>query len=305
MFDILTKTNLRLHPSKCFFANIGEDYLGGYHVSANGHSTDPRKTDAVANFPQPTDVKSLRSFFGLASYYRHFTPCFSKVASPLQMLTRKGVPFDWTPSCETAFNQMKQYLTSAHVLLFPQFDREILLETDASGLGLGAVLAQKQEDGLVRPIAFASRTLHPHEMNYGSAEMEVLAVVLAVKHFCHYVYGHKCQVYTDHEALKSLLNTPHPSGKLARWGLALQEVDLTINYRPRRVNQNADALSRHPMTSDSEESCPFSIIANLSVGREVSSEGGDRKLSDKQRTDPELMVIVHYLTEGELPVDDK
>ena len=120
-------------------------------------------------------------------------------------------------------------------LAFPQFDWEFLLETDASKLGLGTVLAQKQDNGLVHPIAFAIRTLHPHETNYGSTEMEVLAVVWAVKHFRHYLYGHRWQVLTDHEALKSLLNTPHP--------LALQEVDLGIHYQPGRVNKNADSIT--------------------------------------------------------------
>ena len=267
------------------------DYLG-YRVSGEGLSTDPRKTAAIEKFPTPTDVKSLRSFLGLTSYYRRFVPCFSKVASPLHHLTRKDAPFVWTDECELAFSQLKALLTSATVLAFPQFDREFLLETDASGLGLGAVLAQKQDDGLVRPIAYASRTLQPHENNYGSTEMEALAVVWAVKHFRHYLYGHRCQVYTDHEALKSLLNTPHPSGKLARWGLALQEVDIQINYRPGRVNQNADALSRQPLPADSDCGQPFGIIAALSPS--VPPKSGDVDLAAQQRDDPELAEIIDY-----------
>ena len=118
------------------------------------------------------------------------------------------------------------------MLAFPQFDRGFILDTDASGVGLGVVLAQKQDDGSVRPVAYASRTLQSHEKNYGVTEMEALGVVWAVRHFRHYLYGHHCDVFTDHEALKSLLNTPHPSGELARWGLALQEVDLAIHYKP-------------------------------------------------------------------------
>ena len=176
VFDRLEKANLWLHPTKCYFSSPGVDDLG-YHVSVEGLSTDLHKTEAVANFPRPADIKSLRSFLGLVSYYRCFIPCFSKIASPLHMLTRKDVPFDWTPACEVPFCQLKQCLTSAPVLASPQFNHEFLLETDTSGLSLGAVLVQKQEDGLVRPIAFASRTLHPHETNYGSTEMEALAVV--------------------------------------------------------------------------------------------------------------------------------
>lgn len=111
--------------------------------------------------------------------------------------------------------------------------------------GLGAVLAQKAEDGSVHPIAYASRTLQPHERNYGVMELEALGVVWAVKHFRPYLYGHRYKVFTDHEALKSLLNTAHPSGKLARWGLVLQELDLEIRYA------NADSLSQSPVLESS------------------------------------------------------
>ena len=116
-------------------------------------------------------------------------------------------------------------LTQSPVLAFPDFEKDFLLETDASTSGLGAVLAQKH-DGKVRPIAYASRTLQVHEKNYGISELEALGVVWAIKHFRHYLYGHHCDVYTDHVALKSLLNTPQPSGKLARWGMTIQELDL-------------------------------------------------------------------------------
>ena len=107
------------------------------------------------------------------------------------------------------------HLTTAPVLAYSDFFDDFKLETDASGAGLGAVLSQTQKNGSTRPIAFASRTLQSSEINYGITELEALAVVWAVKHFHQYLYGHKCQVITDHEALKSLLSTPHPSGKLA------------------------------------------------------------------------------------------
>ena len=162
------------------------------------------------------------------------------------------------------------------MLAFPDFALGFLLETDASGLGLVA----QEQDGVVRPVAYSSRTLQAHEKNYGATELEGLGVVWAVKHFRHYLYGHKCRVYMDHQALKALLNTPHPSGRLARWGLALQELELEIVYRPGKKNANADALSRCPLEVDEEEESPFGVIAAL--GADVQSKDGEPGLRERQ-----------------------
>ena len=252
VFDRLRAAGLRLKPKKCCFAQLEVDYLG-HVVSSDGIRTDPKKSQAVSEFPVPTNVREVRSFVGLASYYRKFIPNFSKVAGPLHALTRKDVAFLWTAECQLAFDNLKRLLTTTPLLVYPKFDRPFMVETDASGNGLGAVLAQRQDDCSVKPVAYASRSLQQHEQNYGITELEGLAVVWAVKHFRHYLYGHTCEVYTDHEALKALLNTPRPSGKLARWGMALQELDLKIFYRPGKGNSNADALSRSPLPETGSE----------------------------------------------------
>ena len=187
-------------------------------------------------------------------------------------------------------------MTSAPVLAFPDFGRSFLMETDASGSGLGAVLAQGQEDGSIRPIAFASRSLQEHEKKYGITELEVLGVVWAVKHFRPYVYGHQCDVYTDHEALKSLHNTPQPSGKLARWGMAIQELDLRIIHRSGRHNTNADVLSRYPLQQLGEDDSVSGIVADIEVTNE---------LADLQRQDEELVEVIRFLETGVLPSDEK
>lgn len=153
------------------------------------------------------------------------------MAGPLHALTKNDVPFVWTPECQTAFAELKRLLISAPVLAFPDFSKPFILEADVSGAGLGAVLAQKQHDDAVWPIAYASRSLQPHERNYGITELEGLGVVWAVRHFRPYLYGHRCEVFTDHSALTSLLNTPQSSGKLARWGMAIQELDLHRSNR--------------------------------------------------------------------------
>ena len=215
VFERLRQFGLRLKPSKCHLAKRQVTYLE-YNVSEGGISADSSKVYAVKRFPTPNDVSSLRSFLGLASYYHRFIPGFSKVAEPLFALTRKDVTFKWSEICEKAFQQLKMLLTTGPLLIFPNFDKEFILETDTSILGLGAVLAQQTDVGHVSPVAFASQTLQKHEKSYSSSELEALAVVWAVKLLQPYLYGHTYQLYTDHKALKSLMNTSHPSGKLDR-----------------------------------------------------------------------------------------
>ena len=298
VLERLRRAGLRLKPKKCRFALTEVEYLG-HVVSAQGVRTDTKKVEAVEQFPTPNNVKTLRSFLGLASYYRKFVPDFAKVARPLHALTKKDVPFLWTQRCQEAFCELKRLLTNAPPLVFPDFTKPFVLETDASGTGLGAVLAQKQEDGSIHPIAYASRSLQPHERNYGITELEGLGVVWAVKHFRPYLYGHSCEVYTDHSALTLLLNTPQPSGKLARWGMAIQELDLKIRQCSGRSNSNADALSRSPLPPGEGQVVGETgeVIATLGTGGETDHSG----LPTRQREDQDLAAIIKYLETGILP----
>jgi len=158
VFERFRNANLKLKPEKCCLAGSEVVYLE-YFVSKEGVSANSSKIKAVQSFPQPHDLSSLRSFLSLASYYQRFVPCFSKIANPLYALTRKNTEFSWGQAQTEAFQQLKQLLTQAPVLAFPNFDSEFMLETDVSGIGLDATLVQKQEDGTVRPIVYASRTL--------------------------------------------------------------------------------------------------------------------------------------------------
>ena len=154
----------------------------------------------------------------------------------------------------------------------------------------------------MHPIVYASRTLQPHERNYGVTELEALGVVWAVKNFCPYLYGHKCKVFINHEALKSLLNTPQPSGKLTRWRMALQEFNLEIHYHPGKRNANADALSRS-RSPLSHFPIPDGVVAAVS-GNVVPAKDGELSLAIRQKVEPELGPMVEYLKQGVLPLDE-
>ena len=325
VFERLQKAGLRLKPAKCHFLRDKVPYLG-FIISKHGIQPDPSKTDKVNNFPRPTNLTSLRSFLGLVSYYRRFVPHFATVAAPLHHLTKKDTPFEWNDECEIAFCQLKSLLTKAPVLVYPRFGQgqSFLLETDASGVGLGAILSQQQEDGKYHPVAYASRSLLPNERNYPISELETLAIVWAVKYFRTYLLGHPCTVLTDHASCLSLLNTPKPSAKLARWAMAIQEMDLEIKHRSGRSNAGADALSRSPcdtttvnsVTSDSSAPADGIPEADSAVDSDdhsdisplTLSEATQQKLqelSTLQRSCEELKPMTLYFADGTLPEDEK
>ena len=183
----LAEVNLKLKPVKCRFACKEVEYLG-HLITPLGLKPNPRLVNAVQEFQIPSDVRELRRFLGLASYYRKFIPKFAKVAEPLHRLTRKEAKFVWSHDCQRAFDSLKQKLTEAPVLAYPSFGRDFVPETDASIQGVGAILSQKQDDGKLHPVAFASHALSQSEKNYSITELETLAVVWAVSHFHSFVW---------------------------------------------------------------------------------------------------------------------
>ena len=244
----LVEAGLKLKPSKCHFARRELEYLG-HVVGRGGLRTNPRLVEAVKKFPTPSNLREVRQFLGLASYYRRFVHNFARIATPLHQLTRKDSKWSWSPECEVAFWQLKELLTTTPLLAYPNLNQDYILETDASVQGLGAVLSQEQPDRKVHPVAYASRALSPSERNYGMTELETLAVVWGVSHFRHHLYGTSVTIYTDHTAVKAVLESSHPTAKHARWwsrvyGQGIK--DIKIRYRAGKENQNADALSRNP-----------------------------------------------------------
>ena len=159
---------------------------------------DPAKIEAVSNWKRPTNVSEIRSFLGLAGYYRKFVANFSKLAMPLTMLTRKGKKFEWTEDCEKSFQELKKRLTSAPILTIPDGDEGFVIYSDASKMGLNIVLKQ---NGKV--IAYASRQLKNYEKNYPTHDLELAIVVFALKIWRHYLSGVRGQIFTNHQSLRN------------------------------------------------------------------------------------------------------
>jgi hypothetical protein len=243
VFRRLKLAGLKLKPQKCYFANNELKFLG-YVISSEGISTNPDKVKAVQNFPVPKNLRQLRGFLGLASYYRRFVPGFSKMASPLNRLLKKEVRYEWTSVQQNAFESLKEKLITAPILAYPDNTKEFILFTDASDIALGAILSQKDDKGHEKVIAYASKSLTTAEKNYSTTEKECLAVVWAVQHYRQYLHGVHFLLITDHSALRSLFHHKLPQTRLARWILILQEYTFTVLHKAGKRHTNVDSLSR-------------------------------------------------------------
>lgn len=240
----LRSAGLKLKPEKCSLMRKSVSFLG-HVVSEAGIATDPEKIKAVAEWPEPTSVKEVRSFLGLAGYYRRFVKGFAEIAAPLHALTRKDQPFFWTEKTQAAFEALRIALTSPPVLAMPNDVDMFILDTDACDQTIGAVLSQVQ-DGVERVIAYASRSLDKREMNYCITRKELLAIVYSLKYFKQYLMGRAFKIRTDHAPLTWLRHTPDPVGQQARWLEIMEEFDFQVEHRPGVRHGNADALSRRP-----------------------------------------------------------
>jgi hypothetical protein len=243
VLQALAQHKLRAKLSKCQFGASSIDFLG-HTISGEGISTDQKKVEAVKQWPVPRDVHDVRSFLGLVGYYRRFISKFSFIAAPLTNLTKAATTWHWSPQCQEAFETLQNSLISAPVLLVPDPAKPFHVFADASQFAVGAVLMQDQGNGL-QPVAFESRKLTSAEQNYPIHEIELLAVVHALKVWRCYLEGTEFYTNTDHQSLKHLMTQPHLSRRQARWVEFLQSYDTIITYIPGATNP-ADALSRRP-----------------------------------------------------------
>nr|ABG66083.1 retrotransposon protein, putative, Ty3-gypsy subclass [Oryza sativa Japonica Group] len=208
-------------------------------ISSNGVEVDPSKVEAVLAWNPPKNVSKIRSFLGLAGYYRRFIEGFSKLARPMTELLKKEKKFQWSAACEDSFQEMKKRLTTAPVLTLPDIRKDFEIFCDASRQGLGCVLMQER-----KVVAYASRQLRPREVNYPTHDLELVAVVHALKIWRHYLIRNRCEVYTNHKSLKYIFTQTELNMRQRRWLELIKDYDLGIHYHPSKANVVADALSR-------------------------------------------------------------
>ena len=286
VFATLIKAKLKLKPQKCQLFQKSVAFLG-HTVSAEGIAPLQEKIEVMKSWPIPSKKEEVQSFLGLASYYRRFVGNFAITAEPLNRLTRKNVNFKWDADCEEAFIKLREALINPPVLVYPDFTEKFILTTDASGVGIGAVLSQVQK-GQERVVAYASRTLNKAERNYSATERECLGIVWATDHYQYFLLGAPFTIYTDHNPLSYLRSVSQPQGRLARWILKLEQYDYEIRYKPGKSIPHADALSRHP-----------AYVAGVQLPMEWSPE----EFRKAQEDDKVLSKVRYYWRLGRPPSD--
>ncbi|GJY04480.1 reverse transcriptase domain-containing protein [Tanacetum coccineum] len=238
VLELLRKEKLYAKFSKCEFW-LQEVHFLGHVVNQHGIHVDPSKMDALKNWKTPTTPSEIRSFLGLAGYYRRFIANFSKIAKPLTSLTQKNQKYVWGVEQEEAFQTLKNNLCDAPILTLPDGVEDFVVYCDASNQGLGCVLMQRG-----KVIAYASRQLKTHEKNYTTHDLELGAVVFALKTWRHYLYGTKSVIYTDHKSLQHIFDQKELNMRQRRWIELFSDYECEIRYHPGKANVVADALSR-------------------------------------------------------------
>jgi hypothetical protein len=277
-------------------------------ISEGGISVDPSKIQDVLSWEAPKSVFEICSFLGLVKYYRRFIEGFSKITQPMKELLGKDKKFEWMTKCESSFQELKQCLTTAPVLVMPYMEKQFSIYCDASRQGLGCVLMQ---DGHV--VACASWQLRKHEEHYLTHDLELTTVVHALKIWRHYLIGKRCEVYSDHKSLKYIFTQPDLNLRQRRWLELIKDYDLGINYRPGKANVVADALRhRTYLNGLIVETMPFDFYEELdklnlwlTVNTRIVTMEVDSTLSQDirkgQMEDEKLQEIKRNIAEGKSP----
>jgi len=236
VLEALKVHHLYAKASKCTFESLEMDYLG-HVISEEGVKADPTKIGAMKSWPNPRTPKALRGFLGLTGYYRKFAKGYGGVAAPLTALLKKN-SFVWSEKAEAAFRHLKELMSTPPVLGLPDFTKKFIIECDASGAGIGAVLMQNG-----RPLAYLSQALKGKSLFLSNYEKELLSLVMAVQKWRHYLLGQSFVVRTDQQALKYLWEQRVGTPAQQKWVSKLLGYDFMVEYKRGRENKAGDALS--------------------------------------------------------------
>jgi hypothetical protein len=271
--------------------------------TAEGIEVDPSKVEAVSKWKQPSNVSEVQSFLGMVGYYRRFIKGFSSIARPMTKLLKKDNKFVWIPKCEESFQVIKKKLTTAPVLTLPDIHQSFVIFCDASRQGLGCVLMQNE-----KVITYASRLLKPHEQNYPTHDLELAAIVHALKIWRHYLIGNKCHIFIDHKSLKYIFTQPDLNLSQQRWLELIKDYDIEIHYHPGKANVVADALNRKPFekkaTTFLEDWKRESAQLNAYLGENGSMEVKpilEDLIRKAQRLDAEIIGLTEKASREQLP----
>ena len=326
MFERLAKAGLKLKPSKCEFFRDSLRYLG-HVVSPKDIATDPKKIEAIQRWPVPHTVTDVRSFIGFTNYYRRYIKDYAKVSRPLHELTsgdnakRKRQRVEWDERCQEAFEKLKEACSKCPVLAYANYKEPFILHTDASTMGLGAVLSQKQPDGTERVVAYASRSLNKSERNYDAHKLEFLALKWAItEQFHEYLYGAaRFDVFTDNNPLTYVLTTAKLDAMGHRWVASLGSYYFDLHYKPGKKNP-ADPLSRIDWSYLDSQTVKATLdlaridrttlpdvgmmeTEPLVVSKGLQAGEGAQVWKQRQEEDPLIAKLKRQLEKGELEKD--
>jgi hypothetical protein len=260
VYQKLKETGLTINIEKCEFCKPSLTYLG-FVIDRDGLRTDPQKVEAIVNFPTPRTSTEIKRILGMAGWYRRFIPDFSTIVAPMLDLVKgkqKRQHIRWTAEAEMAFQKLKDLLVSAPILVSPNFAEQFIIQTDASDVGLGAVLLQGEGTD-ERVIAYASRSLNRVERQYSATEKECAAVLFGIEKYRPFVEGTKFKIITDHYSLMWINKLQSPSGRLARWSVRISQHSFEVVHRKGKFNVVPDALSRAPLQVHSLQLTPTDL----------------------------------------------
>jgi RNase H-like domain found in reverse transcriptase/Reverse transcriptase (RNA-dependent DNA polymerase)/Integrase zinc binding domain/Chromo (CHRromatin Organisation MOdifier) domain/Integrase core domain len=294
VLQALEAAGLQLDVKKCEFETTEVKYLGMI-ISTTGVQMDPEKVDCLVNWEAPINVKDVQAFLGFSNFYRRFIKGFSRIVRPLVALTRKLVKWNWTSSCQEAFDMLKNSFTSAPILRHFDPAKEVFVECDASDFVSSGILSQEDDQGILHPVAFMSKKYDPAECNYEIYDKELLAIVRCFECWRPELQGthHQITVITDHANLRYFMTTKQLSRRQVRWSEFLSQFQFAIKSIPGKENGKADSLTRRSQDLPKDENDDRIQYQQQSL---LKPHNIDSSVQEQLKIDPELSELFANLS---------